>query len=236
MGRIIPIGIRDPFEMLPMGTLVMEIESLEEALIGKQGQEKYGWKANMKVVDPINAAGITHDEAFFIGTDDDPNADNEDTWIKKAGRLKSFCECIGVVVEGADSDVVSSEAKGRRIVGVVSHRMQPEFNRDGSPNQYAGNPRAEVRWFAEGEKEVGLAEDQTPLPARAQKPAATLGAGPRPVGQLPPRAAAPPSRLAQATRPAAPVAQAAPVAAPAPLAQAAPAVSAPKPGPRRLAR
>lgn len=158
MGRTVPTGVKEPFEQLPGGTLQMETVRLEEAVKG--GDNLFCYVATLKVTAPESAAGQEHQETFFIGTEEDPNAETEDTWIKRAGRLKQYVEKSGVAFEGADMDVVMSEIQQTSVLALVRQSHEPEMKK-GQPNPYAGRVRSNVKsWLAVGEREPALEEVQ----------------------------------------------------------------------------
>lgn len=216
MGRVVPTGVKDPFENLPGGVLEFETVRLEEAVKG--AENLFCYVATLRVVAPEQSAGVEHQETFFIGTSEDPNAEQAETWIKRAGRLKQYVEKSGVAFEGADMEMVASEIQQTHVLANVEQKHEPEMKK-GEPNPYAGRVRSNVRgWLAVGEREAGLNEIQlTPLEA------GTTGANGH--GGMTSGAPRPTAPVAGPARPAAPMAPARPAAA----APTRPAAPAPKP-------
>ncbi|MGH2670063.1 MAG: hypothetical protein ACRDH5_13285 [bacterium] len=175
---------------------------------------KYQIKARLAVVEPESLVGNSHFEAFVIGSNDDPSADDPNTWKGlSAGRYREMLTKSGVELTGdVEQDIAT--AVGQTIGAHITQTIEPAVTKDGQPNPYAGRVRSQVApgaFFRPGEKEVGL--DAAPT---------DNGVAPR----VAPRAIAPAAKPAApvAKPPAAPVVKA-PAAAPraAPVAKAAPA-------------
>lgn len=203
MGRTAPVGIKDPGVLVPAGMLLLQIDELVEGTMGDD--QKLVYQASGVVLEPEGAAGTPWKETFWIGTDEDPDGQNEATWVARAGRLKIFCAKVGVEMEGQDMDVVCSEVVGQRVMARSTHSIEPNMKK-GQPNQYAGRIRQGfAAWFTEGEHEVGLSDEapkqrpDTPGngAGRAAAPVATRP-GPKPLAPAGVRSAAP----APAARPA----------------------------------
>lgn len=196
MGRTVPSGIKEPFELLPSGCLLIEVSELKEEVFGDNNQLIY--RMSGSVVAPEKVAGQAVNETFFIGTEEDPNAENAETWQKRAGRLKQCVEKAGVAFEGADMDVVCSEMQQRKVLAQVARSKEPAMKK-GQPNPYAGRVRANVKgWLAEGEREPYVDENQLqsdPVGETAAPLAPTTpgmpGIGPRTPASPSPVAAAP---------------------------------------------
>lgn len=203
MGRIIPTEIKDLFELTPAGVLLMQVTGAQEAWVGKEGEEVYGIVVSHHVVEPAQAAGSEHNETFFIGVrkgskqvdsgklQEDPEANNDETWKARASGFKRYMEKHGIAIEGADLDVVLQTVVGKQIIGKVDHVASKMLREDGTPFI---NARV-TRWFSPGEIQPELA----PVVANAAAPSATPGNGARPAGPAPgPRPA--PAMTAQATQ------------------------------------
>lgn len=161
MGFKIPEGIKAPFEQLPTGFILFNIDEVIEGDLGKEGDPCYGWLAKLTAVAPDEVNGLTREERFFLGIREgdsrvkngrataDPMADKDETLQMTMGRVKLFCEAAGIAtIEGMDSDQLFSALKNRKVLGKVIHKILPP-----RPGQPANDlPFAQVdRWLpAEG--------------------------------------------------------------------------------------
>ena len=135
MGFVIPVGIKEPFEKLPTGYIVFNIDKISEGDLGKEGDPVYGFLADLTAEEPSEVTGITKEERFYLGirpTDKraqngraaaDPMCEKEETLKATMGRFKAFAAAAGVEIEGKDSEVVFSELQNRKIVAKVSHTV-----------------------------------------------------------------------------------------------------------------
>lgn len=177
---------------------------------------------------------------FFIGTDDDPGADQPETWKKRAAQdLKKFLVGVFGSVEVLTGDV-PTDVEATRNASVLALINNQTDNRatvkdkdTGAqvPNPYQGREENRFKkWFAANDPEavarVGLMD--VPTAPKAARPAAAPPPAPAPAP-----AAAPPAAPPAAGPPAAPRTVPARPAAPAPA--AAPARPAPPPPPRPAA-
>ena len=199
MGFVIPVGIKEPFEKLPTGYIVFNIDKVTEGDLGKEGDPVYGFLADLTAEEPSEVTGITKEERFYLGirpTDKrvqngraaaDPMCEKEETLKATMGRFKAFAAAAGVEIEGKDSDVVFSELQNRKVVAKISHTVGKD-----NPEQTF----AQVdRWLPMGTVEPHVTEEA----AKHQGGKAPATAGPAPA-----RAAAPapaPKAAAPAGRP-----------------------------------
>ena len=79
--------------------------------------------------------GLTHYEQFTIGSNDDPQAREGNTWLSSFGAisLKKMCGKAGVKFAG-DVEAVARELEGQKVSGRVVYTVQPKFNKDGTEN------------------------------------------------------------------------------------------------------
>ena len=102
MGFVIPVGIKEPFEKLPTGYIVFNIDKISEGDLGKEGDPVYGFLADLTAEEPSEVTGITKEERFYLGirpTDKrvqngraaaDPMCEKEETLKdRKSTRLNS---------------------------------------------------------------------------------------------------------------------------------------------------
>ena len=195
MGFVIPVGIKEPFEKLPTGYIVFNIDKISEGDLGKEGDPVYGFLADLTADEPSEVTGITKEERFYLGirpTDKrvqngraaaDPMCEKEETLKATMGRFKAFAAAAGVEIEGKDSEVVFSELQNRKVVAKISHTVGKD-----NPEQTF----AQVdRWLPVGTVDPHVTEEA----AKHQGGKAPATAGPQPA---PARAAAPPAPKAAA--------------------------------------
>lgn len=192
MGFVIPVGIKEPFEKLPTGYIVFNIDKVTEGDLGKEGDPVYGFLADLTAEEPSEVTGITKEERFYLGirpTDKrvqngrataDPMCEKEETLKATLGRFKAFAAAAGVEIEGKDSDVVFSELQNRKVVAKVSHTV----GRDNPEQTFAQVDR----WLPVGTVDPHVTEEA----AKHQGGKAPATAGPQPT-PAPARAAAPPA-------------------------------------------
>ena len=180
--------------ILDAGAYELTIENVEEAL---SKTDKLMYKAELRVAGPngVPGIGMPQFENFVIGTDEDLNADDPNTWLKSRGasRLKQLLKAAQVEI-GDDVDECIAQALGQSIVARIIAFTEPDLNRDKTPNEYAGQPRNRIASFHPlGAVETGLAPE-APETARqpARPPARPPAARPAAPAPLPPRRAVPP--------------------------------------------
>ena len=191
MGFVIPVGIKEPFEKLPTGYIVFNIDKVTEGDLGKEGDPVYGFLADLTAEEPSEVTGITKEERFYLGirpTDKrvqsgrataDPMCEQEETLKATLGRFKAFAAAAGVEIEGKNSDAVFSELQHRKVVAKISHIVGKD-----NPEQTF----AQVdRWLPVGTVEAHVTEEA----AKHQGGKAPATAGPQPTRAAAPAPAAP---------------------------------------------
>lgn len=163
---------------LPPGAALIRIESLLDDEATSTG--KYQIIGTLRIIEPADMADQPTYERFVIGTDKDPAADDPNSWKGFAAqRYRDLLLKAGVAPTG-NTDKDNSAAVGQ-IVGIeVVHEVQPDLNRDKTPNKYAGQIQARIKsYFRQGEKATG------PVPVAGVPPAGAKPAAPaaKPVAQ-----------------------------------------------------
>lgn len=195
-GDNFPMEIREPFEKLPAGSVLVTITDVQEGMAGQEGDEVLAINASFVGEEPAAAAGVTGEDMFWIGIREsdrnvqsgkaqaDPEALLAATWEARAGRFQKMAEKAGVDIKGKSRQLVYSELKGRKVILVVEHsvnKKNPDFT-DAKVKSY----------WAVGDRQPALSDAE---PAKAAP-----AAGPRPAAA--PRATAPaPTPAAAAARP-----------------------------------
>lgn len=164
------MGINIPGEQIPDSTNLLDgfydfkVESMEPVTT-QTG--KLAIKVAMRVQSPKKCKGLTHYEQFTIGSNDDPEAREPETWGQSFGAisLKKLCKKAGVAFAGA-LEHVAAEMQGRAVSGKVVYTVQPKYNKDGTENPYAGNARSQVKdWYEVGEQTPRLEGGKADAPA-----------------------------------------------------------------------
>lgn len=208
-----PTTIREEYKRVPAGSILFKIDEVKgvtQPLPWGDPSTPYLQEiVTLSVVEPEEYAGITHEQIFPIGSNDDPTAQREETRMKGgASRFQTLASKAGVQVAGADEQVVRSELKDHHVGATIIWKLTADgFIR----------PRV-MRWFTEGDSAVGadteamekaIAEatriaagggaaraGAAPLPPRARLGGDSQHAGPGPTAPLPPpRPAAPLPRI-----------------------------------------
>lgn len=167
MGIKIPEGIPDSTNLLD-GIYTFKVESMEPI---ETSTGKLALKVALRVTKGPNGTtaskGLTHYEQFTIGSNDDPQAREGNTWLSSFGAisLKKMCGKAGVKFAG-DVEAVARELEGQKVSGRVVYTVQPKFNKDGTENPYAGNARSQVKdWYEVGAEPA--ATDASPAKPKA---------------------------------------------------------------------
>lgn len=156
MGKQMPTEIKEPFKRLPGGMLQGKITGAVAGEIPtNQGQSSmFGVTVDVTVTAPDAAYGITHQERFWLGTEDDPHADKPETLTRRAGNFEALCVAAGLSCKGQDLDVTCSELVDRDVVMHVVQSVEPPMKKDRATgqmkqNEYAGRIRSNVRgWLS----------------------------------------------------------------------------------------
>jgi hypothetical protein len=175
--------------VVPDGIYQVSIADLEETA-AKNGKLMYNIR--FEVIEPADFAGMGIFEIFVIGSEEDPDATEDATWIKSIGarRLKQALKAAQVPLDN-DMDNVIAAAIQQQLVISVTQEVEAE-------GTYAGRVRNRISAFYQlGHKEVGL----TDAPSAKAKPRTVAPAVPRAAMAAPAR---PAPQLAPAPRPAAP--------------------------------
>lgn len=187
-----PSEIRDERKMAPAGWVLFSIDKVERSTIQAQNVEKAVEKVYMTVQAPEAFEGVNYEETFWLGTDQDPLAQNPETLQRGgASKFKTFAAAANVAIEGQDEDLVRSQLKDMKVLGHIQHKVSA-----------AGfvNPRA-ISWHVEGEKEP-VADEAAMAAAREQaNNIQANGTAQRGQGTLPPRFANGPARTSGAPLP-----------------------------------
>ncbi len=147
--------------LLPDGIYPFDIEGI------KEDQSKAGalmYTATYRVAEG-DFVGLPQFDRFNIGSPDDPNADDPETWKRSIGarQLKRLFKAAHVPL-GTDVDDMCQAAIGQRFLGVVNQQTD-----DGVRNpQYKGVVRNQFRgYYAVGERAT---TNQTATVAKHTRP------------------------------------------------------------------
>lgn len=169
-----------PTTLFPNGLYHVKVDELKE--IDNDGALAYDLRAT--VVKPEKHAGETFFQRLFIGTDDDPQADEDDTQRKSRGLkfIKRLCTVTEVEFD-QDSEVMCEELRDQQCI--VRNRQRHKDGEDFNNLVWA---------FGLTEAKPEIFEDEKPTGRRAsERPKANGAAG-----------AAKPTATAQPAKPAKP--------------------------------
>lgn len=175
MSRVIPFGSIPDSNILPDGVYRLKIDKLEEVMSKeREGKvSKLMYKLTSKVVEPASHKGLFFNEFFTIGTEDDPEAEELNTWQTSIGgrALKRLSAKLGVPTgDEEDSDAFLNAVKGVEYLATIITKTEPA-EKNGQPNPYAGRVNNNVTaYWSLGEREPALA-DGNGKTHKAAKPA-----------------------------------------------------------------
>ncbi len=187
MPRMMPYDKIPDSNTFPTGTYHVEGVKMEER---QSSTGKLMYAIDVKVLDHPATAPFTNMHFFnnfVIGSDEDPEAANDGTWIQSFGakRVKQMV-AAAQIPEKNDMDKICDGFAGCQFMLSLRAYKEPELDRQGMANQYAGQERNDISSFAKvGSKEPSI--DQAAAAASAAAPTAP----PPPPGQGP-AAGAPP--------------------------------------------
>ena len=123
MGRYVPLDeIPDLPDVLPEDIYVLSIDEIAE-MATKEGN-KLMYLTTFRV-DEGTYTGAPHYEYFVVGSVQDPNADDQETWKASMGakRLRKLFAMAGVPVKGGDIDEMIATATGQKITAVITQEV-----------------------------------------------------------------------------------------------------------------
>lgn len=169
MGRSVNFDAVPDSNIVPEGVYVVSIETFEETA-SQQGKLMYN--ARLEIIEPADLAGMGIFETFVIGNDDDPDASNEDTWVKSIGcqRMKKMLKCANVPLDTDMDNVVAAALQQQLSVSVV--QQVDDGKRDA---RYKGNVRNRIsQFYPLGTKEAGITAPATTAAPAAKPPVAAV--------------------------------------------------------------
>lgn len=158
--------------LLPDGIYPFDIEGI------KEDQTKKGWlmyTATYRVAEG-DFVGMPQFDRFTIGTEDDPNADDPETWKRSisARQLKRLFKAAQVPLS-SDVDEMCQAAMGQRFLGVIAQ----EIDKGERDPKYKGMTRNNFRgYYAVGEREATNVAKPAPALTRPAPRAAAAPAVP----------------------------------------------------------
>lgn len=182
----IPAGVKE-FQDLEDGFYLTQIERVEEK--ANEADGRYYIQAGFRVVEPAERAGMIRNEKFWIGTLEDPGAQQAATWIDSisAKKLKGLCTKVGVGFDDQDSEVVFGNLLGQNVMIEIETTMS-KAKVDPGTGQVLKEAKKYSnirRYHAPGERTpVILGQQDQGQPQAAQRPPVpTVPPAPAPVSQ-----------------------------------------------------
>jgi hypothetical protein len=159
-------GIPKPGSVLDSGYYLLRTHlTPDETAAGK-----FMIKGDFTVVEPVECEGRHYFENFVIGTNDDLDAADPQTWKTSVGAriFNNVLDMTGIV-KTDDVEKNCDLADGQLVTGRIIQKVDPEKNKDGTPNQYAGTIRNScVRYYRPGSQVPRIEAD----PKAASQPTA----------------------------------------------------------------
>jgi hypothetical protein len=160
MSRVIPFGSIPDSNILPDNIYRLKIDKLEEVMSKERDGKasKLMYKLTTRVVEPASHKGLFFTEFFTIGTEEDPEAEELNTWQTSIGgrALKRLSAKLGVPTgDEEDSDAFLAAVKGVEYLSTIITKTEPD-EKNGQPNPYKGRVNNQVTaYWALGEREPG---------------------------------------------------------------------------------
>lgn len=190
MATKVPWGDIPDFSMLPKGIYQLAIKEL--LAYNKQGNNKLIVKGTFEAIEPEAFAGMTFREYFTIGSDEDPEAEDPETWKRTAGSRKLTRILKKANAELADDlEETCAAAPGAEFMATVEVEEQQEGEYAGRKNNRIGTVyeagAMEPIILEEGAKPAKAAPKAAPAAVkRAPAPAARAARPVRMVDPAPP--------------------------------------------------
>lgn len=162
MSRIIPFRSIPDSTTLPDGIFRFKVKKIEEGATKERDgvPSKFAYKLQAEVVEPASHKGLPYSETFTIGSNDDPDAELEQTWQTSFGArsLKKFAAKVGVPFgdeEGSES--FCQAVTGQEYLATVVQKTEPAKRPNGEDNPFGGTVRNNVTaYWSIGEKQTEL--------------------------------------------------------------------------------
>lgn len=191
--------IPDSGALLPAGTYLVGVESIEEKTAEQSGKLMYS--AVFRVIEPDQFSNMPIYNNFVIGNDDDPGADDPETQKASVGaKMMKACMKAAQVAFHPDIDVMIGAAQDQQLVITLTQSTETK------EGPYKGRVRNNVAGFYPvGTREPSVTAGGAPAvkPAKPPLKGVTGGKAQAPArpgapigGKLPPKAAAPVSAKA----------------------------------------
>jgi hypothetical protein len=174
MSRIVPLGNIPDSNIVPDGTYHLKVVELKSDTTKVKEDDdnprpaRLFYRLAAQIVAPAAYKGQFYREDFYIGTDEDPDAEQLDTWSSSFGarNFKKFLKATGVAFgDEEDDDSLAAAVKGQEYLATIVQKIEPEKRKDGSENPYKGQARNNVTgYWIVGEKEPALNEDKAATP------------------------------------------------------------------------
>ena len=162
MIKVIPQGITEVKETDP-GRYVWLVQTFEEKYNEKD--QRLFFNSQLRCVMPKEREGRFHFENFWIGIDNDPGGNMNDTWENSMGAAKlfSFSIVAGVPFKGQTPEVFKQMILGKQVGGHVE-RVWNEKNKKHYTNV--------TKWLAPGTFDPGIEAvvDNSPAPVASPTP------------------------------------------------------------------
>ena len=164
-----PSGIvkKDEFSTIEAGKILFMTEAVE-LQYSKAG--KLMIRVSLRASEPLAVANMPHFHYFVIGSDEDAEANNPETWLKNAGRFISFCMALNVPYDNHPIVNVIQNCQNKFIGAQIKNKIRQ--SKPGQDNSYDGQVEASVsKWLTPGnftpelDSQVGAGMGASAMPA-----------------------------------------------------------------------
>jgi hypothetical protein len=184
MSRIIPFATIPDSTIFPDGIYRLKVVKVEETMTKeREGKvQKLMYRAQSQVIEPAAYKGLFYFENYVIGTDDDPEAEQLETWQTSIGgrSLKRFSKALGIPLgDEEDSEGFCNTVKGQEYLATVVQKTEEK------EGPYKGTIRNNTTaYWKLGEKEPALTNGA--IKTATPRATTTKTAAAKPADKVPP--------------------------------------------------
>lgn len=186
MSRIVPFNHIPDSSVFPDGIYRLTVEKFDVTQTKEREgkQQKFMFALTGKIVAPEQYKNMLYSEYFVIGTEQDPDAEQVETWQSSIGArsFKRFVKALGIPVgDEEDAESLAASIRGAEFLATIVTKVEPDtkkINGVEQDNPYKGrvNNNTSAYWKV-GEKEPGLTNGHDASAAKPTARRTVAGAG-----------------------------------------------------------